>query len=342
MDIHSFFTKPKGTPSVSGGGYAVHEADPIEKGMHPLPIGKPGCLNNLKFCISGVQRSLEIPEVEELIKKYGGQVTSAVSNRTSYLVFGEDGGPLKRKAAANYGTKIIDEKGLFDMISASISVSDRVCVGGLVQAANHNGKFGVITAIKKDTGRIRVKLDGGNMEIDVKPHNILNCEDVDEDVLDVVLTHELPINGKVWEKMMKHVFQTICNEKQSSQQHSNDPETYKLTEQEAIELLDLALKNIPDISCARVDEVLRNCGHFEIPNNDDDDVDDTKLVFSDKTKTKEWVVANCKITEIYSETQIVQEYKKIQNRKKEQLRINTEIQNREKEIAALKTELAQL
>jgi hypothetical protein len=341
MDIKSFFTKPKGAPSVSGGGHEADDLEPIEKGMHPLPIGKPGCLNNLKFVISGIQRSLRMSEVEELIKKYGGQVTCAVTNQTSYLVLGKNGGQFKRKAVAKYGTNIIDEKVLFDLISASIALSERVRVGGLVQAAKHNGKTGVITAINKDTGRIRVKLDGGNMEIDVKPHNISNCDDIVDDVLAVVLNHDLPSNGKVWGKIMKHVIQTICKQKQPSQ-HSNDPETYKLTEQEAIELLDLALKNIPDISCVRVDEVLRNCGHFEIPNDDDDDVLDTKLVFSHETKIKEWVVANCKITELYSDAQIVQEYEKIKDREKEQLRINTEIQNKEDEIAALKRKLAQL
>ena len=92
---------------------------PAEKGMHPLPMGKPGCLNDLTFSISGVLRSLETDEVSDLIKSYDGRITSAVSNKTSFLILGKDGGKLKIEAAAKYGTKIIDEQQLFDMISAT-------------------------------------------------------------------------------------------------------------------------------------------------------------------------------------------------------------------------------
>lgn len=389
MDIKSFFTQDKGALSVSGGG-EIYEIEPTEKGMHPLPIGKPGCLNDLKFVITGVQRSLNLQEVEKLIKQYGGHASfGAVSNKTSYLLLGKDGGKLKIKSAAKYGTKIIDEKGLFDMISTSIALSDRVRLVGLVQASIHNDKTGIITAINKDTGRIRVKLDGGNMEIDVKPCNISNpCDsnqrvsenqtqaprgaidgnnvhkrvvrdiisDSDDDMplsvgcyfkrkreaaLATVLNCYLPTEGNSWKRMTTHVLKTICKQKQSSQ-HSNASDTYKPNEQEAIELLGFALKNISDISCERVDEVLRNCGHFEISDDDQGDIGNTKIVFSDETEIKKWVVANCKITDIYSDAQIVQECRKIKDRKKEQLRIDMEIQTKKAEIAELETKRSQL
>jgi hypothetical protein len=96
---------------------------PAEKGMHPLPIGKHECLNDLTFVIEGVQRSLEADEVTDLIKHYGGRVTSAVSNKTSYLLLGNNCGKLRIDAAAKHGTKIIDEQQLFDMISATGSTS---------------------------------------------------------------------------------------------------------------------------------------------------------------------------------------------------------------------------
>jgi replication factor C subunit 1 len=93
---------------------------PAEKGMHPLPTGKDGCLNDLTFVTSGVLRSLESEEAVDLIKRYGGRVTSAVSSKTSYLLLGKDGGKVKSEAAAKHGTKIIDEQQLFAMISASL------------------------------------------------------------------------------------------------------------------------------------------------------------------------------------------------------------------------------
>jgi hypothetical protein len=98
---------------------------PAEKGMHPLPIGKPDCLNDLTFSISGILRSLETDEVSDLIKSYGGRITSAVSNKTSFLILGKDGGKLKIEAAAKYGTKIIDEQQLFDMIAVTGSASSK-------------------------------------------------------------------------------------------------------------------------------------------------------------------------------------------------------------------------
>ncbi len=92
---------------------------PAEKGMHPLPEGKHGCLNDMTFVSSGVHRSLESEEILDLIKRYGGRVTSAVSSKTSFLLLGKDGGKLKTEAAAKHGTKIIDEQILFAMIARS-------------------------------------------------------------------------------------------------------------------------------------------------------------------------------------------------------------------------------
>lgn len=387
MDIKSFFTKPKGEPSVSRGGGVNYQVEPTEKGMHPLPIGKPGCLNDLNFVITGVQRSLKTDEVEKLIKQYGGHVSSAVSSKTSYLLLGKYGGEHKIKAAAKNGTQIIDEKELFDKISTSIALSDRVRLVGLVQASIHNDKTGIITAINPDTGRIRVKLDQCDIEIDVKPCNTNPCgsnqrvsenqtqaprgaidgnnvhkrrvrdinSDSDDDTplsgichfkrkraaLAAALNDDLPTEGNSWKRMTTHVLKTICKQKQSSQ-HSNASDTYNPNEQEAIELLDFALKNISDISCERVDEVLRNCGHFEISDDDQGDIGNTKIVFSDETEIKKWVVANCKITDIYSDAQIVQECRKIKDRKKEQLRIDMEIQTKKAEIAELETKRSQL
>ena len=48
--------------------------------------GAPNCLEGLTFVISGVLDSIERDQASELIKKYGGRVTSAVSKKTNYLV----------------------------------------------------------------------------------------------------------------------------------------------------------------------------------------------------------------------------------------------------------------
>ena len=48
--------------------------------------GAPNCLEGLTFVISGVLDSIERDQAAEIIKKYGGRVTSAVSKKTDYLV----------------------------------------------------------------------------------------------------------------------------------------------------------------------------------------------------------------------------------------------------------------
>lgn len=45
--------------------------------------------------ITGVLESLERDEAADIIKKYGGKVTTNVSGKTSYLVIGEEAGESK-------------------------------------------------------------------------------------------------------------------------------------------------------------------------------------------------------------------------------------------------------
>jgi hypothetical protein len=286
MANNTLVTQSK-SPVLASGGFVLFRVEPEEKGNHPLPIGMPDCLRNLEFCVSGVQRSLYDEEVIDLIRKYGGRVTSAVSSKTSYLVLGKDPGKLKSEAAVKHGTKIIDEKGLFDLISDS-------------------------------------------------------CKKRDDALLAMALNQELPTEGNSWKKMTSHVLKTLCKDKSSRQY--KDAETYKPKNLEAIELLDFALKHIRDIWCERGKQVLINCGHFTFTDDEqEEESGNTNLVFSDETELKEWVIKNHEMTDIFSEAQIIQEYKKIKDRKKEeQIRIDMEIQTKEEELAALKTKRSQI
>jgi replication factor C subunit 1 len=58
----------------------------------------PQCLVGLTFCLSGIIPDVSRDEATEMIKILGGRVTSAVSNKTTYLVIGdilEDGRPVE-------------------------------------------------------------------------------------------------------------------------------------------------------------------------------------------------------------------------------------------------------
>ena len=45
--------------------------------------------------ITGVLESLEREEAADIIKKYGGKVTTNISGKTSYIVVGEEAGESK-------------------------------------------------------------------------------------------------------------------------------------------------------------------------------------------------------------------------------------------------------
>lgn len=102
-----------------GGFMNFERKDPPHKGEKEVPEGAPGCLAGLVFVISGTLDSLEREEAEDLIKRHGGRVTSAVSKKTTYLLVDEDIGGVKSKKAKELGTKFISEDGLFDLIRKS-------------------------------------------------------------------------------------------------------------------------------------------------------------------------------------------------------------------------------
>ncbi|KAG7155024.1 Replication factor C subunit 1-like [Homarus americanus] len=81
---------------------------PANPGSKLLPEGAPECLQGLVFVLSGVFDSLDREEAIDLIKKYGGKVTTSLSRNTTYLVLGSEAGASKLKK--------IDEDGLLELI----------------------------------------------------------------------------------------------------------------------------------------------------------------------------------------------------------------------------------
>lgn len=73
-------------------------------------------LTGLTFVITGTLPSMGRSEMEELIKRHGGKVSSSVSKKTSYLVAGENAGSKLTKAN-DLGVKVISEAELLEMIS---------------------------------------------------------------------------------------------------------------------------------------------------------------------------------------------------------------------------------
>ncbi|KAM4710072.1 replication factor C subunit 1 [Discoglossus pictus] len=94
----------------------LNREGPKALGSKNIPTGGDNCMEGMTFVITGVLESIERDEAKSLVERYGGKVTGNVSKKTNYLIMGRDGGESKREKAESFGTKIIDEDGLFNLI----------------------------------------------------------------------------------------------------------------------------------------------------------------------------------------------------------------------------------
>ncbi|XP_070209411.1 replication factor C subunit 1-like isoform X2 [Littorina saxatilis] len=108
----------KGSAKRNWGAYRsfLNREGPAAPGSKEIPTGAENCLEGLTFVITGVLDSLERDEAKSLVERYGGRVTTSISNRTSYLVIGRDAGASKITKAEQCKTKQVDEDGLLDLI----------------------------------------------------------------------------------------------------------------------------------------------------------------------------------------------------------------------------------
>ncbi|KAJ1925264.1 DNA replication factor C complex subunit Rfc1 [Tieghemiomyces parasiticus] len=84
---------------------------PSAPGSKQIPEGTENCLEGLTFVVTGEPPSLSRPEVEDLIRRCGG-------SKTTFLVMGEEAGATKPAKAKSMGVKVLDDDGLFGLISA--------------------------------------------------------------------------------------------------------------------------------------------------------------------------------------------------------------------------------
>lgn len=91
------------------------QAPPVSHSKEP-PIGAENCLAGLTFVFTGLLDGLDRTEGIELVKRYGGKVTTGPSSKTSYVVLGNDAGPKKLETIAKCNLITINEEGLFELI----------------------------------------------------------------------------------------------------------------------------------------------------------------------------------------------------------------------------------
>uniref|UniRef100_A0A8C2BHL4 Replication factor C subunit 1 n=1 Tax=Cyprinus carpio TaxID=7962 RepID=A0A8C2BHL4_CYPCA len=94
----------------------LNREGPRALGSKEIPQGEENCLEGCVFVLTGVLESLERDDAKSLIERYGGKVTGNVSRKTTYLVLGRESGASKSEKAESFGTKIINEDELLDLI----------------------------------------------------------------------------------------------------------------------------------------------------------------------------------------------------------------------------------
>ena len=85
-------------------------------GVTPQFTKKSGSLTGQSFVITGTLQSMGRDAATEKIRELGGTFQTAVAKDTTYLVAGGKVGASKLKKAEQYGTKIIDEQTLLELI----------------------------------------------------------------------------------------------------------------------------------------------------------------------------------------------------------------------------------
>lgn len=91
-------------------------APPPGAGTKEIPEGADNCLAGLTFVFTGILESLGREEGQNLVKRYGGKITSGPSSKTSFVVLGSEAGPKKLETIRSNNLKTIDEDGLFALI----------------------------------------------------------------------------------------------------------------------------------------------------------------------------------------------------------------------------------
>ena len=87
-----------------------------EVGVQPHFAKKSGKLAGFSFVVTGSLESMSRDEAADKIRALGGIFQTSVAKDTTYLVAGGKVGASKLKKAESYGTKVIDEKKLLELL----------------------------------------------------------------------------------------------------------------------------------------------------------------------------------------------------------------------------------
>jgi DNA ligase (NAD+) len=88
-------------------------------GVQPHVVRASGKLADKNFVITGTLETMSRDEAADKIRALGGTFQTAIAKDTTYLITGGKVGGSKLKKAQEYGTAIIDESGLLNILKSS-------------------------------------------------------------------------------------------------------------------------------------------------------------------------------------------------------------------------------
>uniref|UniRef100_A0A8C1KTN0 Replication factor C subunit 1 n=1 Tax=Cyprinus carpio TaxID=7962 RepID=A0A8C1KTN0_CYPCA len=128
----------------------LNREGPRALGSKEIPQGEENCLEGCVFVLTGVLESLERDDAKSLIERYGGKVTGNVSRKTTYLVLGRDSGASKSEKAESFGTKIINEDELLDLIRTKPGKKSKYEIAAEAEVNKANKSFKARTPDSRD------------------------------------------------------------------------------------------------------------------------------------------------------------------------------------------------
>ena len=105
---------PSSLPSASSGRRACWPSSAASALVVASTVGA-GKLAGKSFVFTGTLPTLERDVAQDMVRKNGGDVSSSVSKKTSYVVAGEEAGS-KLEKAKELGVKVISEKEFLDIV----------------------------------------------------------------------------------------------------------------------------------------------------------------------------------------------------------------------------------
>ncbi|KAI7855495.1 replication factor RFC1 C terminal domain-containing protein [Circinella umbellata] len=98
----------------------IMNSTPQALGSRILPTGRDGCFIGSVFTFSGILDTMTQDAAHSIVERYGGQITTDLNFKTTYLIQGRGSDNTIVKKAENFGTIVINEDGFYKLVAKAM------------------------------------------------------------------------------------------------------------------------------------------------------------------------------------------------------------------------------